>query len=84
VVAYGADNLTSDNMESGRQTLWSVQCIGTATILRPTPEERALFGAEPRMVDGERFDPVYLRLSRDLTTVHILDYPADRQGQHAA
>ncbi|GAA3736879.1 pyridoxamine 5'-phosphate oxidase family protein [Streptomyces tremellae] len=76
VVAYGADNLAP---RPGDRDRWSVQCIGTASIVRPTEAEEALFGAADGLVDGEPFDPVYLRLVPELSTVHRLmpEYGAD-------
>ncbi|WP_329456813.1 pyridoxamine 5'-phosphate oxidase family protein [Streptomyces sp. NBC_01497] len=88
VVAYGADNLTQQNVDAASGSVWSVQCIGTATIVRPTDEERALFGPPPPLVDGERFDAVHLRLVPELTTVHRLGPGSgpstERQGHHVA
>ncbi|MEV6330325.1 pyridoxamine 5'-phosphate oxidase family protein [Streptomyces sp. NPDC051909] len=75
VVAYGADNL-----HSGEEHLWSVQFTGTAEIIEPTAEERAAFGTEPTTVDGEPFEPVYMRVEPQFVTVHTLDHPA---GQSA-
>jgi hypothetical protein len=90
VVAYGADNLATEpaGAASAPASGWSVQCIGTATIARATDEERALFGPVPLLVDGERFEPVYLRLVPELTSVHRVDHgpggAGERQGQHVA
>ncbi|MCF3965470.1 pyridoxamine 5'-phosphate oxidase family protein [Streptomyces fuscigenes] len=89
VVAYGADNLTGrpPGPAGAPEPGWSVQCIGTATIVRATDEQRALFGPPPLRVDGEPFEPVYLRLVPELTSIHRME-PApggfgERQGQHA-
>ncbi|MBT2438670.1 pyridoxamine 5'-phosphate oxidase family protein [Streptomyces sp. ISL-36] len=68
VVAYGADNLNS-----GAATLWSVQFTGTAEVVEPTEAQRAAFGPAPEMVDGEPFDPVYMRVEPQFVTVHTLD-----------
>ncbi|MGQ4514905.1 pyridoxamine 5'-phosphate oxidase family protein [Streptomyces sp. DW26H14] len=88
VVAYGADNLTRASAEQAAGSFWSVQCIGTATIVRPPGEERALFGPAPPSADGERFEPVYLRLVPELTTVHRFgptsDNSGERHSQHVA
>ncbi|MEU8618204.1 pyridoxamine 5'-phosphate oxidase family protein [Streptomyces sp. NPDC048623] len=78
VVAYGADNLNS-----GAERLWSVQFIGTAEITEPTPGELAALGTEPRTVDGEPFEPVYMRIEPQFVTVHHLDYSAERTGPQA-
>ncbi|MET9722205.1 pyridoxamine 5'-phosphate oxidase family protein [Streptomyces zaomyceticus] len=79
VVAYGADNFNS-----GSENLWSVQFTGTAEIVEPTEDELAAFGTEPELVDGEPFDPVYMRIEPQFVTVHALDYasetPATRPG----
>ncbi|MHA4776479.1 pyridoxamine 5'-phosphate oxidase family protein [Streptomyces sp. MSC1_001] len=72
VVAYGADNLNS-----GSEKLWSVQFTGTAEIVEPTEEELAVFGADPEQVDGETFDPVYMRIEPQFVTVHALDYASE-------
>ncbi|MFG3347683.1 pyridoxamine 5'-phosphate oxidase family protein [Streptomyces sp. NPDC048018] len=73
VVAYSADNLTS-----GAEQLWSVQFTGTAEIVEPTGGQLAAFGPAPRSVDGEPFDPVYLRIEPRFVTVHTLDCPPER------
>ncbi|MCX5388311.1 pyridoxamine 5'-phosphate oxidase family protein [Streptomyces sp. NBC_00083] len=79
VVAYGADNLSS-----GADHVWSVQFTGTAEPFEPTAQELELFGAAPREVDGEPFDPVYMRIEPQFVTVHSLDYSTERQLKHAA
>ncbi|MGW6744109.1 pyridoxamine 5'-phosphate oxidase family protein [Streptomyces sp. NPDC055025] len=79
VVAYGADNFSSDEPDR-----WSVQFTGTAEIIQPTAPELELFGGGPHRVDGEPFDPVYMRLVPQFVTVHTLDYSRERQSQHAA
>lgn len=82
VVAYGADNFSS-----GSASLWSVQFTGTAEIVEPTAEELAAFGTEPELVDGEAFDPVYMRIEPQFVTVHALDYasetPVTRPAAHS-
>ncbi|WP_405676654.1 pyridoxamine 5'-phosphate oxidase family protein [Streptomyces sp. NBC_01511] len=75
VVAYGADNF-----HSGEPDLWSVQFTGTANMVRPTRDQLELFGPGPRQVDGEPFDPVYLRLTPQFVTVHVLEYAAEPSG----
>ncbi|MDX2562485.1 pyridoxamine 5'-phosphate oxidase family protein [Streptomyces sp. TX20-6-3] len=79
VVAYGADNFSS-----GSANLWSVQFTGTAEIVEPTTEELAEFGAEPELVDGEAFDPVYMRIEPQFVTVHALDYASETPGTRPA
>ncbi|MFI6683054.1 pyridoxamine 5'-phosphate oxidase family protein [Streptomyces sp. NPDC050485] len=79
VVAYGADNLGSD-----RERVWSVQFTGTSERFEPTTGELELFGPPPREVDGEPFDPVYMRIEPQFVTVHSLDYSKERQLQHVA
>ncbi len=72
VVAYGADNLA--HLASGGEAgLWSVQCVGVCEAFEPTTEELELFGPAPRFADGEAFDPVYLRIEPQLSTVHELE-----------
>jgi nitroimidazol reductase NimA-like FMN-containing flavoprotein (pyridoxamine 5'-phosphate oxidase superfamily) len=87
VVAYGVDNLHLLPVPPGGEPhghLWSVQCIGRATRVEPTEEERTLLGTQPAHVDGDAFAPVYLRLTPELTTVHTLDYSGERPSQHVA
>ncbi|TXL91688.1 pyridoxamine 5'-phosphate oxidase family protein [Streptomyces sp. IB2014 016-6] len=69
VVAYGADNF-----HSGGPDLWAVQFTGTANMVRPTEDQLELFGPGPHHVDGEPFEPVYMRLTPQFATVHILEY----------
>ncbi|MFB8440338.1 pyridoxamine 5'-phosphate oxidase family protein [Streptomyces niveus] len=69
VVAYGADNF-----HTGEPDLWSVQFTGTASMIRPTTDELALFGPGPHHVDGEPFEPVYMSLTPQFATVHVLEY----------
>ncbi|MFE5936958.1 pyridoxamine 5'-phosphate oxidase family protein [Streptomyces sp. NPDC056470] len=79
VVAYGADNFNS-----GAENLWSVQFTGTAEVVEPTEEQLAAFGPTPQVVDGEPFDPVYMRIEPQFVTVHQLDYTTARHLQHVA
>ncbi|MFJ8311770.1 MULTISPECIES: pyridoxamine 5'-phosphate oxidase family protein [unclassified Streptomyces] len=79
VVAYSADNLGSD-----REQVWSVQFTGTAERFEPTADELRLFGPAPSEVDGEPFDPAYMRIEPQFVTVHSLDYSKERQLQHVA
>ncbi|MFI8003827.1 pyridoxamine 5'-phosphate oxidase family protein [Streptomyces sp. NPDC086010] len=74
VVAYGADNL--DAPASGADGRWSVQFTGPAEIVHPASDQRELFGSGPSEVNGERFDPVYLRLDPQLARMHTLSYSA--------
>ncbi|MFE7751015.1 pyridoxamine 5'-phosphate oxidase family protein [Streptomyces sp. NPDC057428] len=73
VVAYGADNLT---VASGADGLWSVQFTGPAEIVHPVHDQRDLFGSGPSEVNGERFDPVYLRFDPQLARTHTMTYDA--------
>ncbi|RII11288.1 Pyridoxamine 5'-phosphate oxidase [Streptomyces sp. YIM 130001] len=70
VVAYGADNLGD---AAGPDGLWSVQMVGTCRTITPTPEQIEQFGPAPEHVDGEAFDPVYLRVSPQVIGVHRVD-----------
>ncbi|MFD8644019.1 pyridoxamine 5'-phosphate oxidase family protein [Streptomyces zaomyceticus] len=79
VVAYGADNFNS-----GSEHLWSVQFTGTAEIVEPTEAELAAFGTEPERVDGEPFDPVYMRIEPQFVTVHALDYASETPATRPA
>ncbi|MBD0745956.1 pyridoxamine 5'-phosphate oxidase family protein [Streptomyces sp. CBMA152] len=91
VVAYGADNLcagetaaTPNSAATPATHLWSVQFTGTAEPVTPTPAELDMFGPAPRHVDGEDFDPVYLRIEPQFVTVHSLDYSPERHLRNAA
>jgi nitroimidazol reductase NimA-like FMN-containing flavoprotein (pyridoxamine 5'-phosphate oxidase superfamily) len=79
VVAYGADNLSS-----GAAALWSVQFTGTARTVDVTDEQLALFGPRPHRIDGQDFDPVYLRVDPQFVTVHTIDYLEELPGRHTA
>ncbi|MEU9995514.1 pyridoxamine 5'-phosphate oxidase family protein [Streptomyces sp. NPDC048370] len=79
VVAYGADNFNS-----GAENLWSVQFTGTAEVVEPTEEQLVAFGPTPQVVDGEPFDPIYMRIEPQFVTVHQLDYTTERHLQHVA
>ncbi|MEN8649666.1 pyridoxamine 5'-phosphate oxidase family protein [Streptomyces sp. 21So2-11] len=78
VVAYGADNFNS-----GADELWSVQFTGTAEVFEPTNAELELFGSGPLYVDGQLFDPVYMRIEPQFVTVHSLHSTQERQFEHA-
>ncbi|MFJ2646130.1 pyridoxamine 5'-phosphate oxidase family protein [Streptomyces sp. NPDC087420] len=77
VVAFGADNFNVEGSD-----LWSVQLTGTAQIIEPTPGELELFGPIPALIDGEPYEPAYMRLTPQFFSVHTLDYSAGRQTQH--
>ncbi|HBF79423.1 MAG TPA: hypothetical protein DD420_05660 [Streptomyces sp.] len=72
VITYGADNVGSPGLlaSDGTGGLWSVQCTGPAELTEPTPGQRDLFGAGPLEVNGEPFDPVYLRLDPHVVRMH--------------
>ncbi|EST26205.1 pyridoxamine 5'-phosphate oxidase family protein [Streptomyces niveus] len=79
VVAYGADNF-----HTGEPDLWSVQFTGTASMIRPTTDELALFGPGPHHVDGEPFEPVYMSLTPQFVTVHVLEYSTGQPAEQPA
>ncbi|MEV4994297.1 pyridoxamine 5'-phosphate oxidase family protein [Streptomyces niveus] len=79
VVAYGADNF-----HTGEPDLWSVQFTGTASMIRPTTDELVLFGPGPRQVDGEPFEPVYMSLTPQFVTVHVLEYGTEQPAEEPA
>ncbi|MEV0490973.1 hypothetical protein [Streptomyces atratus] len=64
--------------------LWSVRFTGPVEIAHPTAEQRERFGAAPREVSGEPFEPVHLRLAPHFVTVHTLDFHARQTNRHAA
>ncbi|MFJ8850472.1 pyridoxamine 5'-phosphate oxidase family protein [Streptomyces sp. NPDC102437] len=79
VVAYGADNFSTEGCGSGGGgDLWAVQFTGTAEIVHPTPGQRELFGDGPALVNGEPFAPAYLRLEPHFASVHTLDFDASQ------
>jgi hypothetical protein len=78
VVAYGADNLNSATGCTGQ---WTVQFVGVCEAFEPTNGELELFGPGPHYVDGELYDPVYLRIEPQLATVHTLQGGRSRQLQ---
>ncbi|MBH5336021.1 pyridoxamine 5'-phosphate oxidase family protein [Streptomyces pactum] len=63
--------------------LWSVSCVGTARVVIPTGTELNRFGPAPHTVDGEPFDPVYLRVRPKFVTVHHIAGIAPRQSEYA-
>lgn len=70
VVAYGADNLGGREPTEGE---WSVQLVGLCEAVRPSDGELLLFGPVPGRMDGEPYDPVYLRIEPQFITVHTAD-----------
>ncbi|MFH8367878.1 pyridoxamine 5'-phosphate oxidase family protein [Streptomyces sp. NPDC018031] len=95
VVAYGADTAGHPEQAPGGGTgaerdaetagdgFWSVQCVGTARAATPTTAELNRFGPPPRTIDGEPFDPVYLRVQPKFVTVHHIAGTAPRQPEYA-
>ncbi|MFF4270477.1 pyridoxamine 5'-phosphate oxidase family protein [Streptomyces sp. NPDC001536] len=79
VVAYGADNLSSARPGEG---LWSAQVVGECTAYEPTAAELARFGPAPRVVDGEPYEPVYLRVEPQFGTVHSTDGALESHFAH--
>ncbi|MFI2783853.1 pyridoxamine 5'-phosphate oxidase family protein [Streptomyces sp. ALB3] len=75
VVAYGADNFGSSRPGDAGDC-WSVQFTGPVQIVQPVPEQRERFGTGPDEVNGEHFDPVYLRLDPHLAYMHTLTFDA--------
>ncbi|MEU3736738.1 MULTISPECIES: pyridoxamine 5'-phosphate oxidase family protein [unclassified Streptomyces] len=78
VVAYGADNLSAETARTGQ---WTVQFVGLCEAFEPTTAELELFGPGPHYVDGELYDPVYMRIEPQLATVHTLHGGRQRQLQ---
>ncbi|GGL32562.1 hypothetical protein GCM10010095_17150 [Streptomyces anthocyanicus] len=70
VVAYGADNLTSARPG---ESLWTVQVVGRCEAHEPSAAELERFGPTPDRVDGEPFEPAYLRVDPQFGTVHFTD-----------
>ncbi|MGW2083981.1 pyridoxamine 5'-phosphate oxidase family protein [Streptomyces sp. NPDC001880] len=98
VVAYGADNFSTfgaggtgpsgdgsgGDGSGGDGDLWAVQFTGTAEIVHPVPGQRALFGDAPARVNGEPFDPAYLRIEPHFISVHTLDFDASQPTGNTA
>lgn len=80
VVAYGADNFNTP-APGGTEDLWSVQFTGPVEIMDPGPGQRERFGTGPAEVNGEHFDPVYLRLDPHLAHMHTLAFDASPSGR---
>ncbi|MFE9722177.1 pyridoxamine 5'-phosphate oxidase family protein [Streptomyces sp. NPDC005794] len=78
VIAYGADNFSSpaSGDASGVEDLWSVQFTGPVEIVHPASYQRGRFGPGPTEVNGEAFDPVYLRIDPQLALMHTLTFGA--------
>ncbi|MFD9462783.1 pyridoxamine 5'-phosphate oxidase family protein [Streptomyces sp. NPDC060027] len=70
VVAYGTDNLNSARRG---ESLWTAQVVGRCEPVEPTAAELELFGPAPRFVDGEPFEPVYLGIAPQFSSVHSAD-----------
>lgn len=81
VVAYGADNLSTETARDGQ---WTVQFVGMCENFTPTTADLELFGPTPHYVDGDLFDPVYLRIEPQLTKVHTLTHASDPLGGWSA
>ncbi|MFF7447530.1 MULTISPECIES: pyridoxamine 5'-phosphate oxidase family protein [unclassified Streptomyces] len=79
VVAYGADNLSSARPGEG---LWSVQVVGACAAYEPTAGELRRFGPTPEVVDGEPYEPVYLRVEPQFGTVHSTDGALESHFPH--
>ncbi|MEU1488245.1 pyridoxamine 5'-phosphate oxidase family protein [Streptomyces sp. NPDC005752] len=75
VVAYGADNFNTP-ASGGVEDLWSVQFTGPVEIVHPASDQRERFGTGPAEVNGEHFDPVYLRLDPRIAHMHTLAFDA--------
>ncbi|MGW5273089.1 pyridoxamine 5'-phosphate oxidase family protein [Streptomyces sp. NPDC004044] len=84
VVAYGVDNFDAAAGSEDSDALWSVQFTGPAEVVHPTEEQRTRFGAAPLQVNGEPFEPVYLRLDPRFVTMHTLDFHASQPSHHTA
>jgi hypothetical protein len=72
VVAYEADNTATAHPEA-----WVAHITGTASAFTPTEAQRELFGGLPVSVDGERFEPVYLRIEPRYASSYLV-YRAER------
>ncbi|MFD9327305.1 pyridoxamine 5'-phosphate oxidase family protein [Streptomyces sp. NPDC060065] len=79
VVAYGTDNLSSARPG---ESLWSVQVVGRCETVEPTAAQLERFGPQPRLVDGEPYEPVYLGVEPQFSTVHSTDGGLERRFQH--
>ncbi|MET8831055.1 pyridoxamine 5'-phosphate oxidase family protein [Streptomyces sp. NPDC004610] len=75
IVAYGADSLgpLGTPVPDAPDGHWSVQIVGACEAAEPTPGELTRLGPAPRVVDGEPYAPVYLRVTPQFATVHSTD-----------
>ncbi|MFJ8882329.1 pyridoxamine 5'-phosphate oxidase family protein [Streptomyces sp. NPDC102402] len=80
VIAYGADNFNFPEPD-GKEGLWSVQFTGPVEIVHPASDQRERFGTGPSVVNGEHFDPVYLKLDPHLAHMHTLGFGASPSGR---
>ncbi|WP_328537758.1 pyridoxamine 5'-phosphate oxidase family protein [Streptomyces sp. NBC_00344] len=78
VVAYAADNMCS-----GETDVWSVQFTGTAEAITPTPDELRHFTGAPAEMNGEPYEPVYLRIRPRFSTVDRMEYTAPQTADAA-
>ncbi|TGA96094.1 pyridoxamine 5'-phosphate oxidase family protein [Streptomyces palmae] len=86
VIAYGADTLADGSGGpggAGAGELWSVQCVGTAHLDAPADAELERLGPAPGTVDGEAYEPVYLRVRPRFATVHHIVGASPFQAGHA-
>lgn len=67
VVAYQAD---STGTGTAQPDAWIAHITGTARACTPGAAQRALFGALPLSVDGDPFEPVYLRIEPRYATAY--------------
>jgi hypothetical protein len=56
-----------------------VQVVGACETYDPTAEQLERFGPAPTTVDGESYEPVYLRIEPQLGTVHSTDGGLERR-----
>ncbi|MFE4449067.1 hypothetical protein [Streptomyces sp. NPDC056796] len=77
----GTGGASSTSTREGTSGLWSVQFTGPVEIMEPAPGQRERFGTGPAEVNGERFDPVYLRLDPHLAHMHTLSFGASPSGR---
>jgi hypothetical protein len=80
----GNDEVVGGGEVVGGDDLWAVQFTGPAQVVRPTAEQQELFGTVPARVNGEPFDPAYLRIDPHFASVHTLGFHASESKRHVA
>jgi hypothetical protein len=60
-----------------------LQVVGECAAHEPTAAQIERFGAAPRLVDGEPYEPVHLRIEPQFSTAHSTDGGLERHFEDA-